>query len=238
MRVADRVAVSPALPRRGRVARARRQIDLASLRSPGRHCRRPIHHCQLRARRRLRVDARLRRRAGRHRLTNPGARRGRTAARHHRRARSARPPRRAGAARLRQLGQHHADARRRRGRPPFLIDLDRRCFTVAPADAPNHRPAHPDGRRRSPPVPGDRPPVAIRGGDLAGIQFSPETPSAQVKSAVLLAGLQAAGRPWSSSLPLLEIIRNVPCRRSAPRSHVAGRRISPAGRPAAARAGN
>lgn len=41
--------------------------------------------------------------------------------------------------------------------------------------------------------PGDRPPLAIRGGDLAGIQFSPETPSAQVKSAVLLAGLQAAG---------------------------------------------
>lgn len=41
--------------------------------------------------------------------------------------------------------------------------------------------------------PGDRPPVSIRGGDLSGIQFSPETPSAQVKSAVLLAGLQASG---------------------------------------------
>ena len=41
--------------------------------------------------------------------------------------------------------------------------------------------------------PGDRPPVTIRGGDLCGIQFSPETPSAQVKSAVLLAGLQASG---------------------------------------------
>jgi 3-phosphoshikimate 1-carboxyvinyltransferase len=41
--------------------------------------------------------------------------------------------------------------------------------------------------------PGDRPPLAIRGGDLAGIQFAPETPSAQVKSAVLLAGLQASG---------------------------------------------
>ena len=46
---------------------------------------------------------------------------------------------------------------------------------------------------RSPPAPGDRPPVIIRGGDLAGIQFAPETPSAQVKSAVLLAGLQASG---------------------------------------------
>jgi 3-phosphoshikimate 1-carboxyvinyltransferase len=41
--------------------------------------------------------------------------------------------------------------------------------------------------------PGGRPPVTIRGGDLSGIQFSPETPSAQVKSAVLLAGLQASG---------------------------------------------
>ncbi len=42
--------------------------------------------------------------------------------------------------------------------------------------------------------PGDRPPLAIRGGDLSGISFSPETPSAQVKSAVLLAGLHASGQ--------------------------------------------
>src|SRR5687768_9791955 len=41
--------------------------------------------------------------------------------------------------------------------------------------------------------PGDRPPLAIRGGHLQGIHFSPETPSAQVKSAVLLAGVQANG---------------------------------------------
>jgi 3-phosphoshikimate 1-carboxyvinyltransferase len=41
--------------------------------------------------------------------------------------------------------------------------------------------------------PGDRPPVTIHGADLAGIRFTPETPSAQVKSAVLLAGLQAGG---------------------------------------------
>jgi 3-phosphoshikimate 1-carboxyvinyltransferase len=41
--------------------------------------------------------------------------------------------------------------------------------------------------------PGDRPPVVIHGAGLAGIQFAPDTPSAQVKSAVLLAGLQAAG---------------------------------------------
>jgi len=41
--------------------------------------------------------------------------------------------------------------------------------------------------------PGDRPPVTIHGADLSGIRFAPETPSAQVKSAVLLAGLQAGG---------------------------------------------
>jgi 3-phosphoshikimate 1-carboxyvinyltransferase len=41
--------------------------------------------------------------------------------------------------------------------------------------------------------PGDRPPVTIHGAALAGIRFAPETPSAQVKSAVLLAGLQADG---------------------------------------------
>jgi 3-phosphoshikimate 1-carboxyvinyltransferase len=40
---------------------------------------------------------------------------------------------------------------------------------------------------------GDRPPVRIQGGELTGIAFRPDTPSAQVKSAVLLAGLQAAG---------------------------------------------
>jgi 3-phosphoshikimate 1-carboxyvinyltransferase len=41
--------------------------------------------------------------------------------------------------------------------------------------------------------PGDRPPLRIQGESLTGIAFTPETPSAQVKSAVLLAGLQASG---------------------------------------------
>lgn len=40
---------------------------------------------------------------------------------------------------------------------------------------------------------GNRPPLVIRGAALTGIHFAPETPSAQVKSAVLLAGLQATG---------------------------------------------
>jgi 3-phosphoshikimate 1-carboxyvinyltransferase len=40
----------------------------------------------------------------------------------------------------------------------------------------------------------DRPPITIYGANLTGIDFIPEVPSAQVKSAVLLAGLQARGR--------------------------------------------
>lgn len=40
---------------------------------------------------------------------------------------------------------------------------------------------------------GDRPPLTIHGAELNAIDFVPEVPSAQVKSAVLLAGLQARG---------------------------------------------
>jgi 3-phosphoshikimate 1-carboxyvinyltransferase len=40
---------------------------------------------------------------------------------------------------------------------------------------------------------GGRPPLTIRGGHLQGIRFSAPVPSAQVKSAVLLAGLEAEG---------------------------------------------
>ena len=39
-----------------------------------------------------------------------------------------------------------------------------------------------------------RPPLTITGADLQGIDYTLELPSAQVKSAILLAGLQAAGR--------------------------------------------
>ena len=42
-------------------------------------------------------------------------------------------------------------------------------------------------------LPGDRPPLTVHGAALTGIRFAPDTPSAQVKSAVLLAGLQAEG---------------------------------------------
>lgn len=39
-----------------------------------------------------------------------------------------------------------------------------------------------------------RPPLTIHGADLQGIEYRPEVPSAQVKSALLLAGLQGRGR--------------------------------------------
>jgi 3-phosphoshikimate 1-carboxyvinyltransferase len=42
-------------------------------------------------------------------------------------------------------------------------------------------------------APNDRPPLTIHGAPLHGIEYSPEIPSAQVKSAILLAGLQAEG---------------------------------------------
>jgi 3-phosphoshikimate 1-carboxyvinyltransferase len=43
-------------------------------------------------------------------------------------------------------------------------------------------------------APDGRPPLIIQGGPLRGISFAPDMPSAQVKSAVLLAGLQGRGR--------------------------------------------
>jgi len=42
-------------------------------------------------------------------------------------------------------------------------------------------------------APGDRPPLVVHGGRLRPIHYRPEIPSAQVKSAVLLAGLQTEG---------------------------------------------
>ncbi len=50
----------------------------------------------------------------------------------------------------------------------------------------------------------DRPPLIIAGADLSAISFTPATPSAQVKSAVLLAGLHADG--------VTDVIEDVPTR--------------------------
>ena len=53
-------------------------------------------------------------------------------------------------------------------------------------------------------APDDRPPLIVSGGHLAGIAFVPEAPSAQVKSAVLLAGLHAAG--------ITRVVESIPTR--------------------------
>jgi 3-phosphoshikimate 1-carboxyvinyltransferase len=69
---------------------------------------------------------------------------------------------------------------------------------------------------------GDRPPITIYGADLAAIDFVPEVPSAQVKSAVLLAGLQARGRT--------QITEDTPTRDHTERAIVAfGGRVETAG---------
>jgi len=49
--------------------------------------------------------------------------------------------------------------------------------------------------------PGGRPPLVLRGGGLTGISFTPPQASAQVKSAILLAGLQASS-PTAISEPV------------------------------------
>lgn len=59
----------------------------------------------------------------------------------------------------------------------------------------------------------DRPPLTITGGHLHGISFAPDVPSAQVKSAVLLAGLRADGRT--------EVIESTPTRDHTERALVA-----------------
>lgn len=43
---------------------------------------------------------------------------------------------------------------------------------------------------------GDTPPIRIRGGDLQGICYETPVASAQIKSAILLAGLRAEGETW------------------------------------------
>ncbi|MXY17925.1 MAG: 3-phosphoshikimate 1-carboxyvinyltransferase, partial [Acidobacteria bacterium] len=57
------------------------------------------------------------------------------------------------------------------------------------------QPTGPPPARRAPPTgpPGARPPRVIRGAALRGATYEPPVASAQVKSAVLLAGLHAAG---------------------------------------------
>ena len=74
---------------------------------------------------------------------------------------------------------------------PFTSRADRGRVAVAPPDAPGHRAAGPDGGRIE--AVDGHPPLTIHGADLHAITHEPDVPSAQVKSAVLLAGLHASG---------------------------------------------
>ena len=85
-----------------------------------------------------------------------------------------------------------AAALRDPGGSPLHGHPDRRRIAAQAADAPCHRAAEPDGRTDSSRTHG-RAPLTITGGVLRPIDYTPPVPSAQVKSAVLLAGLQTDG---------------------------------------------
>ena len=230
MRVADRVAVSPARRVAG-AARARRQIHLASLRLARRHRRRPLHHCQLRARRRLRLDAAclaalgaiVSRRPRRRTTTRDG---------HHRRPRPARPARRA---RPLDCGNSGSTMRMLAGvlaAHPFLSTL---TGDASLSRRPMRRvigPLTADGRRHHR-RPGDRPPLVIRGGDLHGIDFTPECPAPRSKPPCCWLVCRRRARPWSPSRPYRDHTERALAAFGAARATVAARRITARGRPAA-----
>ena len=87
---------------------------------------------------------------------------------------------------------------------PFTSVLYRRRLAAPPADAPRHRAARPHGRRASPARSGGRLPLAVTGRrPLRAIDYACPVASAQVKSAVLLAGLFAAGTTTVRRAPAL-----------------------------------
>ena len=135
----------------------------------------------------------------------------------------ARPPRAGGAARRRQLRARRCGCSSGLLAGASVHHRHRwRRLAVTPAHAPRDRAAHPHGRDPSTPMHG-RPPLTIHGADLHGISHHPEVPSAQVKSAVLLAGLMRTGGRRSSNPRRHGIIRSGPWRRSAARSSATAR---------------
>ena len=96
-----------------------------------------------------------------------------------------------------QLRLHPAHARGGAGRPAVPIPPHRRRFALAAADGAGGGPRAGDGR--DPQSTDGRPPLTIEGAALSGIRYGLGSPSAQVKTAILLAGMQATGaRPWRS----------------------------------------
>ena len=94
---------------------------------------------------------------------------------------------------LRQCRHRHAAAGWPAGRAGVRLHADRRRVAVRPPDASRHWPAVADGRKDRYQDDGT-PPLHVHGGQtLHGIDFASPVASAQIKSAVLLAGLYAQG---------------------------------------------
>ena len=88
------------------------------------------------------------------------------------------------------------------GQPPVLLRDDRRCQPARPADAARDRAAGRPAARASPPRAGGRLPLAIEGArDPLPLEYRVPVPSAQVKSALLLCGLNAPGHDPRSRNP-------------------------------------
>ena len=77
---------------------------------------------------------------------------------------------------------------------PWLTVLDRRRLDRGAPHGPGHRAAAADGRTRSTGATAALAPLVVRGGGPHGIEYATPVASAQVKSAILLAGLGADGR--------------------------------------------
>ena len=224
MRVADTVTVTPALSVAGALrvpgdkSISHRYALLAA------HRRRPIHHCQLRARRRLRLDAGVRRSPRRYRLTNPARRRAAnrrsspsTAAAC---AACARPPRRSIAAiPAAPCACWAASSPRIPLYRPLSATLHSRAGRCAGSSGRCRKWAPP-----SPPAPGDRPPVTIHGARPRRHPF--QAGNAQRPGEVAPCcwqGCRRAAKPRFWSPPLLVIIRNGRSPRSARRVTIEGR---------------
>ena len=130
--------------------------------------------------------------------------------------------------RLRQLGHDDPPAVRPARRPAVRDDARRRRVAVEAADAARDRAARADGRddhRAAAPAPTSRRrSSSVRPtGPLRALDYALPMASAQVKTAILLAGLYADGATRSPSPARAAITPSACSRTSARRSTVAGR---------------
>ena len=231
MSVPDELTVAGRAPAAGPPARPRRQGHLAPRAAVRGDGRRPLARRRPRRRRRRRpargaCSTQLGVRDHRRRLRRSPS----TA------AASTGSPSRADVARLRQLG-HHACARSTgllAGRP-FLSVLIRRRVARAAARCAGSSSRCGRWARTSTAAPTARsPPLAVDGGDLVGCAHALAVASAQVKTALVLAGLQADGTTEITE-PAPEPRPHRADARGARRAGRRGRRHAPCASPRARR---